>query len=305
VVVSSQPGTTRDAVDVPFEVETDGVRQRYVLIDTAGIRKRRRVDNSVEFFSVQRAEASIRRSDLVVLVLDAEGGILEQDKKIADIILDAGKACVIAVNKWDLFETSVAQAQSEAQERPRPKHERGGRSRLTLADFAAWVQEVLFFLDYAPVIFTSAQSGFHLERLLESVRYVAAQLRQKIPTPLLNRTLQDAILTKPPASAQGRHLKLFYATQTEQAPPTFTLFVNHPELLVERYRKYLAGRLRQAFGYEGCLIRLEVRDRPRTVEPIRSREQARLAAARTRRGQGTGRGPTRRRSQAQGRQRHS
>lgn len=288
VVVSPLPGTTRDAIDVPFEVESEGLRQRYVLIDTAGIRKRRRVDNSVEFFSVQRAESSIRRSDLVVMVLDAETGILEQDKKIADIILEAGKACVLAVNKWDLFEASVAQAQAEAQERQTTHRKRGRRAPLTLADFAAWVQEVLFFLDYAPVIFTSAQSGFHLERLLESVRYVAAQLRQKIPTPLLNRTLQDAILRKPPASAQGRHLKLFYATQTAQSPPTFVLFVNHPELLVERYRKYLAGRLRQAFGYEGCALVLDARHRPRSVEPIRHREQAKLAAAKSRRGRGSG-----------------
>jgi len=277
VVVSPIPGTTRDSVDIPFEVDTEGVRQRYLLIDTAGIRKRRRVDNSIEFFSVKRAENSIRRSDLVVFVLDADTGIREQDKKIADIILDAGKACVLVVNKWDLFEAAVHEAQVEARRKSKSKSKDTQRhvakQRLSLSDFAEWVQEVLFFLDYAPVIFTSAQSGFHLDRLLESVRYVAGQLRQKIPTAIVNRTLQDAIARKPPASARGLHLKLFYATQTNQAPPTFRLFLNHVELLTDRYKKHLASELRRAFGYEGCPIHLDGRQRPRKVEPIRGKRK--------------------------------
>jgi len=296
VVVSPIAGTTRDAVDVPFEVEVEGVRQRYVLIDTAGIRKQRRVDSSVEFFSVKRAEESIRRSDLVVFVLDAESGILEQDKKIADLIMEAGKACVVAVNKWDLYEAAVAEAQEEDRRRSKGgesgRRGPGGRP-LNLAGFADWVHEVLFFLDYAPVVFTSAQSGFHLDRLLESVRYVAAQLRQQIPTALINRTLQDAIERRPPPSARGLHLKLFYATQTGQAPPTFVLFVNHKDLLVERYRKYLAGALRTAFGFEGCLIRLDARERPRTVAPIRRRAEAAASRGKGRvkgKGKGTGKG---------------
>jgi GTP-binding protein len=280
VVVSPTPGTTRDSVDIPFEVDTEGVRQRYLLIDTAGIRKRRRVDNSIEFFSVKRAEASIRRSDLVVFVLDAETGIREQDKKIADIILDAGKACVLVVNKWDLFEAAVHEAQAEARRKSRSKsgskdaQRHVAKQRLTLSDFAEWVQEVLFFLDYAPVIFTSAKSGFHLDRLLESVRYVAGQLQQQIPTAIVNRTLQDAIARKPPASSRGLHLKLFYATQTNQAPPTFRLFVNHVELLTDRYKKHLASQLRRAFGYEGCPIHLDGRCRPRKVEPIRGKRKS-------------------------------
>jgi GTP-binding protein len=277
VVVSPIPGTTRDAVDIPFEVDTEGVRQRYLLIDTAGIRKRRRVDSSIEFFSVKRAEDSIRRSDLVVFVLDAETGIREQDKKIADIVLDAGKACVLVVNKWDLFEDAVHEAQVEARRRCKTQSKNAQRhsakQRLSLSDFADWVQEVLFFLDYAPVIFTSAQSGFHLDRLLESVRYVASQLRQQIPTAIINRTLQDAIARKPPTGSRGLHLKLFYATQTNQAPPTFRLFVNHVELLTDRYKKHLANQLRRAFGYEGCPIRLDGRSRPRTVEPIRGKRR--------------------------------
>jgi GTP-binding protein len=271
VVVSPIPGTTRDSVDIPFEVETDGTRQRYLLIDTAGMRKRRRIDDSVEFFSVKRSEESIRRSDLVVFVLDAETGILEQDKKIADIIMDAEKACVVVVNKWDLFESAVQEAQTEARRKAKVDKQQkfGNRPRVTLSDFADWVQEILFFLDYAPVIFTSAQSGFHLDRMLESVRYVAGQLQLQIPTAIVNRSLQEAISRKPPASQRGLHLKLFYATQTDKAPPTFRLFVNHPQLITDQYKKYLAGQLRKAFGYEGCPIRLEPKGRPRKVEPIR------------------------------------
>lgn len=272
VIVSPIPGTTRDAVDVPFEVETDGVRQRYVLIDTAGIRKERRVDTSVEFFSVKRAEDSIHRSDLVVFVLDAESGILEQDKKVADKILEAHKACVLVVNKWDLFEASVTKARAVQRRREEKEGRRYGQPKepATLAEFASWVQKTLFFLDYAPVIFTSARSGFHLERLLEAIRYVAAQLQQQIPTALLNRTLQEAVERRQPVSSQGHRLKFFYATQTQLAPPTFLLFVNRDELLSIQYKKYLAQQLRKAFGYEGCALVIDARPRPKTIEGIRT-----------------------------------
>jgi len=272
VVVSPVPGTTRDAVDVPFEVEAEGRRERYVLIDTAGLRKPRRVGDSVEFFSIKRAEAAIGRCDIALLVLDAEAGIVEQDKKVADRIVEARKACVVIVNKWDLFEESVRSAREKLAGRA------GGPGRgadqppmTTLAEFGRWVQEKLFFLDYAPVIFTSAKSGFHLDRLLEAVRYVAAQLRQRVPTALLNRTLQDAVERRQPVSRQGQFLKFFYATQTGEAPPTFVLFVNRAELFSRSYEKYLAGELRRAFGYEGCPIVLIPKPRPRTVEPIRTR----------------------------------
>ena len=251
------PGTTRDAVDVPFEVETDGVRQKYILIDTAGMRKTRRVDDSVEFFSVQRSEESIMRCDIAVLVLDAESGILEQDKKIADRIVEARKACIVVVNKWDIYEESVRVARdggNRAAQRKKQRRE-GNEDPLTmLGEFGAWVQEKLFFLDYAPVIFTSAKSGFHLDRLLEAVRYVAAQLQQKIPTALLNRTIQDAVERRQPVSAAGHRLKFYYATQVRQAPPTFLMFVNRDELFSDAYKKHLAGELRKAFGYEGCPI---------------------------------------------------
>lgn len=271
VIVSEIPGTTRDSVDVPFEVETGGLRQQYVLIDTAGIRKTRRVGDSVEFFSVQRSEESIARCDIAVLVLDAESGILEQDKKIADRIVEARKACIVVVNKWDLYAESVRVARTEEIERRNKKQRReGNEDPLTmLGEFGAWVQEKLFFLDYAPVIFTSAKSGFHLDRLLEAVRYVAAQLQQKIPTALLNRTIQDAVERRQPVSAAGHRLKFYYATQVRQAPPTFLMFVNRDELFSDAYKKHLAGDLRKAFGYEGCPIILVPKARPKTIEPMR------------------------------------
>jgi GTP-binding protein len=271
VIVSPIPGTTRDAVDVPFEVETEGVRQSYVLIDTAGMRKARRVDDSVEFFSVQRAQDSIARCDICILVLDAEMGITEQDKKVADVIVENRKACILVVNKWDLVQESVQRAREEEITRREHKERKRGQPKdlTTLVEFGDWVQEKLFFLDYAPVIFTSAKSGFHLDRLLEAVRYVAAQLQQKIPTAILNRTLHDAVERRQPVSSAGHRLKFFYATQVREAPPTFLLFVNRDDLFTDRYKKYLSGEMRKAFGYEGCPIILAGKPRPKTVAPIR------------------------------------
>ena len=270
VIVSPIPGTTRDAVDVPFEVETDGERQKYILIDTAGMRKTRSVNDSIEFFSVKRSEDSIARSDITVLVIEAEEGITEQDKKIADRIVEERRACIVVINKWDLMEEAVRKArQEEIERRNSGEAKHAPKVMTTLAEFGEWVQEKLFFLDYAPVIFTSAKSGFQLERLLEAVRYVAAQLQQKIPTAILNRTLQDAVERRQPVSSVGHRLKFFYATQVRQAPPTFLLFVNRDELFSDQYKKYLADQLRAAFGYEGCPIVLVPKARPKTVEPVR------------------------------------
>jgi len=277
VIVSPIPGTTRDAIDVPFEVKVESgdggaaATEKYILIDTAGMRKTRRVGDSIEFFSVQRAEDSVARCDIAILVLDAEMGITEQDKKIADVIVENRKACIVVVNKWDLVVESVRQAREEEIGRRKRKDRREGQAgeMSTLGEFGAWVQEKLFFLDYAPVIFTSATSGFNLDRLLEAVRYVAAQLQQKIPTAILNRTLRDAVERRQPVSAVGHRLKFFYATQVKQAPPTFLLFVNRDELFSAPYKKYLAGELRRAFGYEGCPMVLVPKPRPRTVEPVR------------------------------------
>ena len=271
VIVTPIAGTTRDSIDVPFEVETDGVRSKYILIDTAGMRKARRVDDTVEFFSVQRSEESIARSDITVLVVDAEAGITEQDKKIADTIVQQRRACIVVINKWDLFDKDIREArEEEIQKRAEKKRTEGQAKTLTtLGEFGQWVQDKLFFLDYAPVIFTSAKTGFHLDRLLESVRYVAAQLQQKIPTAVLNRTINDAVERRQPVSAAGHRLKFYYATQVRQAPPTFLLFVNRDELFSDQYKKSLANEMRTAFGYEGCPIVLVPKARPKTVLPKR------------------------------------
>lgn len=271
VIVSPIPGTTRDAVDVPFEVETDGQRESYVLIDTAGIRKHQGQVDSIEFYSVKRAEDSIERCDIAILVIDAEAGITEQEKKIGGKIVEAKKACIVVVNKWDLMADDVHKARKEEiVRRNKNENRRDQPKQMTmLGEFGKWVQENLFFLDYAPVIFTSAHSGFNLDRLLEAVRYVAAQLKQKVPTSILNRTLHDAVERRQPVSSMGHRLKFFYATQVQQSPPTFLLFVNKDELFSDQYKKYLGGEMRRAFGYEGCPIILAAKARPKTIEGIR------------------------------------
>jgi GTP-binding protein len=276
VIVSPIPGTTRDAVDVPFEVETDGERQRYILIDTAGVRQERRVDDSIEFFSVKRTEDSIARCDIVVFVMDAAAGVTSQDKKVAGKIVEERKACILVVNKWDLFAKDVEEGRKELRARERQRvrsdeNRREGQDRelTNLSEFAEWAQGELFFLDYAPVIFTSATTGFHLERLLESIRYVTSQLKQKVPTSILNRTLHDAVERRQPVSHAGHRLKFFYATQVKQSPPTFVLFVNREDLFTDAYRKYLANEMRKAFGFEGCPINLLPRAREKTIAPIR------------------------------------
>lgn len=271
VIVTPIAGTTRDSVDVPFEVTSEGVRQKYILIDTAGVRQERRVNDSVEFYSIRRTEESIARSDIVIFVLDAEAGVTMQDKKVAAKIIEERKACVVVINKWDIMQDAGIEERQKEEMAKRAERKRDDiEKRLTtLADFEGWVQEQLFFMDYAPVLFTSAKTGFHLERLLETIRYVGSQLQQKVPTSLLNRTLRDAVEKRQPVSAAGHRLKFFYATQVKEAPPIFVMFVNRDELFSDNYKKYLAGELRAAFGYEGCPIVIVAKPRPKTVEPIR------------------------------------
>ena len=180
----------------------------------------------------------------------------------------------MVVNKWDLFKAAVQSAQQRARAPGGAMSRRGERPRSTLAQFGQWVQEKLFFLDYAPVIFTSAQSGFHLDRLLEAVRFVSSQMQLRIPTAILNRTLHDAIERRQPVSAAGSRMKFYYATQVKPATPTFLLFVNRAELSTPAYEKYLADQLRRAFGYEGCPIVLIPRSRPKTVA-LKKRQRGR------------------------------
>jgi len=213
-----------------------------------------------------RLSDSPRSTPLVSIVSNR---ISEQDKKIGGKIVEERKACIVVVNKWDLMEEAVRKAREGEIERRRIKDRNAPELMTTLSEFGEWVQRHLFFLDYAPVIFTSAKSGFHLERLLEAIRYVAAQLQQKIPTSILNRTLQDAVERRQPVSSRGLRLKFFYATQVKEAPPTFLLFLNREDLFSPQYKKYLADQLRAAFGYEGCPVILVPKARPKTIEPVR------------------------------------
>ena len=271
VIVSPVPGTTRDAIDVPFTIETEGELEHYLLIDTAGVRKKRRVNDSIEFFSVKRTEDSIERADIVVHVFDAQAGVTLQDKKIADVIVECKKACILVVNKWDLYADAVKEAQQLENRKSRSAKNRRQLDGQTydLSMFGEWVQKQMFFLDYAPVIFTSATEGFHMDRLLEAIRYVASQLRQSIPTAVINRTLHDAVEKRQPSSKSGARLKFYYATQIKQAPPSFLLFVNRKDLFTDQYEKYLSREVRKAFGYEGCPVILIPKERPKTVASIR------------------------------------
>ncbi len=266
IIVSPLPGTTRDSIDVPLTIETHGKQERYLLIDTAGIRKRRRVNDSIEFFSIKRSENAITRADIILHIFDAQDGVTVQDKKIADLIIQQRKACVLVVNKWDLYTDALREAQAK---NPPATRRRQQKPPPALSLFGDWVRQQMFFLDYAPVLFTSARSGLHLDQLLEAIRCVAGQLNQSIPTAVLNRVLHSAFLKQPPAAKSGARLKLYYAAQVKQKPPTFLLFVNRKELFSEQYEKYLSRELRQAFGYEGCPLHLIPKDRPKTIEPIR------------------------------------
>ena len=185
VVVSSVPGTTRDAVDVPLKIDGEGEELDLLLIDTAGLRKKRRINDTVEFFSSKRTEDSIKRCDLVVLVIDADNGIHEQDKKIADLITSNNRACIIVVNKWDLIEEALEKAIKDQNEKRKSMSRaefEATKQPTTLAEFSDWVQNQLFFMKYAPVIFGSAKTGFHLDRLLDAVRFVMDQWAQAVPT---------------------------------------------------------------------------------------------------------------------------
>ena len=243
-IVSELPGTTRDAVDILYE--RDG--RKFVFIDTAGIRRRGKHSSSVEVFSVMRAERSIRRADLCVLIVDLTMGVTAQDKRIAGLIQKARKPTIIVLNKWDL----VRQRRGEKQAARQLIEE--GRERI-------------FFLEYAPVLITSALTGENVEKLFASIESIQRGARQRIGTGVLNRLLRQAFEANPPPMVKGRRLKLFYATQaggTEKRqlqPLEFVLFVNDPQLINETYRRFLQSRIRTAEPYPGLPIVLTLRRR--------------------------------------------
>lgn len=244
-LVSDVAGTTRDALDAPLTVvDKAGEAHHYILVDTAGIRRKKKVDYGVELFSVDRALKAMREAEVAVLVLDAEAtlaeGVSDQDKKIADAIIEAGRSLVLAINKWDLVPDKSAMTTSKIE-----KH----------------LRRTLPHLDFAPMVFVSAQSGLRLTKMLEIAQKVAENAKRRIKTPLVNQVLQDALTMHAPPPIKSRSLKIRYATQAGVQPPTFVLFCNDARLIKPAYQRYLEKQFRSRFYLEGTPIRLVFRGR--------------------------------------------
>jgi GTP-binding protein len=237
VIVSPVAGTTRDAIDSFFE--RDGTS--YTIIDTAGIRKKSKISDRVERYSVIRALAAIERCDVAVLIIDAAEGAGEQDAKIAGYAHEAGRGTVIAVNKWDMIE----------------------KDHKTVDKYKKSVMEKLSFMTYAPMVFISAKTGQRVDRLFELIKYVYTQNNVRISTGVLNDLLLDATSKNQPPSDKGKRLKIYYITQASTKPPTFILFVNDRELAHFSYIRYIENSIRETFGLEGTPIRFIIRERNR------------------------------------------
>ncbi|MBR5640757.1 MAG: ribosome biogenesis GTPase Der [Firmicutes bacterium] len=235
VIVSDIAGTTRDSIDTPFE--KDGVK--YTLIDTAGIRRRSKVTDDVEKFSVVRAVAAIERCDVALLVIDATEGVTEQDKKIAGIAHEAGKGIVVVVNKWDLVTKETN----------------------TMRDYERKVKGELVFMSYAPVLFTSALKGQRLPQVIETARNVAEIRAMRVSTGQLNNLIQDAMMMNNPPSDKGRRLKIYYVTQVGVKPPLFSFQVNNRELMHFSYSRYLENKIRDAYSFAGTSIKFVFREK--------------------------------------------
>src|SRR5690625_1953254 len=235
VIVSDQPGTTRDAIDTHF-VKDD---QDYLIIDTAGMRKRGKVYESTEKYSVLRALKAIDRSDVVCVVIDAKEGIREQDKRVAGYAHEAGRGIVIIVNKWDTQQ---------------------GTS-MTMDQFEADIRDHFRYLSYAPILFVSAKTKQRLNTILPIVTSVSENHHKRIPTSVLNDVIMDAIVITPTPSLKGKRLKIYYATQVSVKPPSFAIFVNDPKLLHFTYKRFLENTIRQAFDFSGTPINIYPRER--------------------------------------------
>ncbi|WDV47586.1 ribosome biogenesis GTPase Der [Clostridiaceae bacterium M8S5] len=235
VIVSDIPGTTRDAIDTPFDVGDD----KFVFIDTAGLRRKRSVDENVERYSVVRSLAAIERSDVCLIVIDASEGLTEQDKKVAGYAHENGKAAIVLVNKWDLID----------------KDDR------TYLEFEKEVVNGLAFMKYAPIITISALTGKRVNRIIDMIKTVANNHSLRIKTGILNDIIGEAVLMNQPPSDKGRRLKIYYGTQASVKPPKFTIFVNDKELMHFSYTRYLENKIRESFGFEGTPIRFEIRQK--------------------------------------------
>ena len=243
VIVSDVPGTTRDSIEIPFTIGKGEGARHYQLIDTAGVQKDTRSRSAVDWFSNLRTDKSIERSDVVVMMLDAETGPTSRDKKVAAKIIDAQKGVLMLLNKWDL-------AQDADEE-------------ITQTKYLPALRETLPFMGFAPILFISAKSGYNIKRSIEAIDYVAAQTRTEITTGVLNRVIQKACDRYPPPIVKGKRLKVYYATQTGTEPIYIKVFVNNPSNARSNWVAYLKNQLRDAFGLEGApmFIKLVARSR--------------------------------------------
>jgi len=235
VIVSDIAGTTRDAIDTPFEWENE----KFTLIDTAGIRRKSKVNENIERYSVLRAMTAIERSDVCFIMIDAQEGVTDQDRKIAGLAHDAGRACVIVVNKWDLIE----------------------KNNTTFNEYKKKIRMDLAYMQYAPIVFVSALTGQRINDLLKMAVYIANNHALRISTGLLNDVLNEAIALNQTPSDKGKRLKIYYATQASVKPPTFVFFVNDKELAHFSYMRYLENQIRKNFNFEGTPIQFVVKQR--------------------------------------------
>jgi GTP-binding protein len=234
-IVSDIAGTTRDAIDSRIENSFG----KFNFIDTAGLRRKSRVNDVIEKYSILRAKMAVERSEVCVIMIDALDGFTEQDSKVAGIALDQGKACIIAVNKWDAVE----------------------KDGKTMDNYRKDLMKDFSFMSFAPIIFISAKTGQRIERLYELIKYVYNQNTMRISTGMLNNVLADATARLQPPSDKGRRLKIFYITQASTKPPTFVCFCNRADLFHFSYQRYLENQIRSTFGLEGTPIRFIVRER--------------------------------------------
>lgn len=235
VIVSDIPGTTRDSVDTPFENSFG----KYMFIDTAGMRKKSRVNESIERYSIMRSLLAVQRADVCLIMIDANDGVTEQDTKIAGAVHEAGRASIFVVNKWDAVE----------------------KDDKTMDRMRAQVREGFSFMSYAPIVFISALTGQRVERLFEIINFVSAQHNTRISTGMLNDVLSEATARVQPPSDKGKRLKVYYMTQTGVCPPNFVVFVNQSQLFHFSYQRYIENQIRSVFGLEGTPIRMVVRQK--------------------------------------------
>lgn len=235
LIVSEIAGTTRDAVDSKILYDD----KEYIFIDTAGLRRKNKIKEEIEKFSIIRAVAAIEKADIVVMMIDATEGITEQDAKIAGIAHDRGKGAIIAVNKWDALE----------------------KNDKTMYRFLDEIQKTLSYMTYAPIVFISAKTGLRINKLFETIEMVIANQTLRIQTGVINDILYDAMAMNQPPSDKGRRLKIFYMTQVAVKPPTFVMFVNDKELTHFSYTRYIENRLRESFGFKGTPLKMISRER--------------------------------------------